>query len=616
MTSINKDNNDTQMSVPQMMRHLLRDAFDVLGWRVVAIFSAMLVTGLLEGLGLSLLFPLLAKFGIGDSGATNAVAETIDGLLKTLHIPDTLGAIIIFVVIVFLLQVSFELLRAWIQADNQSRYTESWHKRLFEAYFRANWSFFIRERTANRINAVVTQATRVSGAFYVMMQMATNVVVMLVYFSISLAAAWPVVIIMGTFGAVIYIIARPVARRGRIIGYELTEVSRQLQHRTSEYLQSAKLIKATATEPLVSELFHDTTNDYRQANRQAGFNPSLVLAVYSGAGYIALGSGIWFAIDVLAIDTASVLVSIYIFLRLYTRLTSVQQNLQAFSLSAPALPDVLLQLQGADAAVEDYHSGKGLPQSGPVTINIDNVCVNYGAKAALDGITANIGAGTVTGMTGPSGAGKSTLVDVIIGLLAPDTGTVSVNGISVNELDVSSWRRSVGYVAQDTILMNDTIAANITWGSVGHKSEEIRQAARHANALEFIEALPKGFDTQVGERGVRLSGGQRQRLGLARALMGKKRLLILDEATSALDSESEILVLEALESLRGQVTVLMIAHRLSTLTNADQILFLQNGKIVESGTWSELTSSSGNFSRLWNLQNMQSQIEILDSDQE
>lgn len=592
-----------RMTTPQILARLLRDALQVLGWRVVATFLAMMGAGFFEGLGLTLLFPLMAKFGIGSAGTPNVIAEGVDRLLRVLNVPDTLGAIIFFVVVVLLLQVGCNLLRLWFLADNKSHYTESWQRRLFDAFSRANWSFFIRERNANRVNAVIAQATRVSDAFYIMMLMATSVVMMIVYISISLVAAWPVVIIMSALGIAIYVAVRPVARRGRVIGEQMTEVSRQLQHSTTEYLQSAKLIKATATEHLVSQMFAGVTDNYRRIFRQAQFNPGLIYAIYSGAGYVALGTGIWLAIGVLKFDSAAVIVSIYIFLRLYTQLTTLQQSMQTFALAAPALPDMLGQLREAEAASEEYNTGVEMKASGPASVEISSVHLSYGELAALDGVSLSIRAGSVVGVTGPSGAGKSTLVDIIIGLLTPRRGKVLIDGTPLAKFDLSSWRRCVGYVAQETILLNDTVAANISWGNASATREDIRRAAREANALEFIEKMPEALDTQVGERGVRLSGGQRQRLGLARALLGKKRLLILDEATSALDSEAEASVLAALDSLRGHVTILMIAHRLSTLAKADQIVFLENGRIAESGTWSQLTRRTGKFKQLWKRQN-------------
>jgi ABC-type multidrug transport system fused ATPase/permease subunit len=220
----------------------------------------------------------------------------------------------------------------------------------------------------------------------------------------------------------------------------------------------------------------------------------------------------------------------------------------------------------------------------------------------LDGISFEIPAGTVVGVTGTSGAGKSTFVDLIVGLLKPDSGVIKIDGIPIDNLQLLQWRQSIGYVGQDTLLLDGTVALNIGWGTAGDR-QEIERAARAAQIHDFIASLPQGYDTEVGDRGVRLSGGQRQRVGLARALMGSKRLLILDEATSALDSANEYEVMHALSQLKGQITVVMVAHRLSTLNIADRIIVLERGEIVESGSWDELLAvGSGTFTRLWQVQ--------------
>jgi len=205
-------------------------------------------------------------------------------------------------------------------------------------------------------------------------------------------------------------------------------------------------------------------------------------------------------------------------------------------------------------------------------------------------------------LVGPSGAGKSTIADLIVGLYEPTSGSISINGHSILDLDLPSWQRRLGVVSQDTFLFNASISENLTFGLEGVTQQQLELAAAQAQAAGFIESLPDGYNTLVGERGYRLSGGQRQRLSLARALLRQPELLILDEATSALDSESERLVQEAIQQVEGQCTVLVIAHRLSTIVNADQILVLDQGCIIQRGNHQQLLASPGMYQRLWQQQ--------------
>jgi ATP-binding cassette subfamily C protein len=215
-----------------------------------------------------------------------------------------------------------------------------------------------------------------------------------------------------------------------------------------------------------------------------------------------------------------------------------------------------------------------------------------------------IDAGRTTAIVGTSGAGKSTVADLAMGLLSPDAGHVLVDGVPLTAGRLSAWRHSIGYVPQDGFLLHDSIRRNMLWACPTATDAEIWQNLETAAAADFVAKLAGGLDTVVGDRGVRLSGGERQRIALARALLNRPSLLILDEATSALDSANEQQILDAVARLRGQLTILLITHRLSTVRQADAIHILSGGRIVESGTWVELTGRDGAFHELWRAQGL------------
>jgi subfamily B ATP-binding cassette protein MsbA len=220
----------------------------------------------------------------------------------------------------------------------------------------------------------------------------------------------------------------------------------------------------------------------------------------------------------------------------------------------------------------------------------------------LDGISMEVKAGQIVALVGPSGAGKTTLAALLPRFYDPTKGAVCIDGADVRDFQLASLRDKISIVAQDTFLFNTTLAANIGYGRPGATEEEIREASANALALEFIEQLPDGFQTIIGERGARLSGGQRQRIAIARALLENAPILILDEATSHLDTESESLVQKALSNLIEGRTVIVIAHRLSTIRRADKIIVLDRGRIVETGRHDELVNAGGIYQRLHELQ--------------
>ena len=237
-------------------------------------------------------------------------------------------------------------------------------------------------------------------------------------------------------------------------------------------------------------------------------------------------------------------------------------------------------------------------------IRLENVTLNYSPELepSVRDICLVIPRGQTVALVGSSGAGKSTLADLLVGLYQPSRGKILIDGIDMQAIDLASWQRKLGVVSQDTFLLNNTIAANIAYGTPGADRQEIEAAAQAAQAAGFIAGLPEGYNTVIGERGYRLSGGQRQRLSLARALLREPQLLILDEATSALDSQSERLVQEAIERFERTHTVLVIAHRLSTIVNADLICVMDRGSIIERGRHADLMAAGGAYAHLWQQQ--------------
>jgi ATP-binding cassette, subfamily B, bacterial MsbA len=236
-------------------------------------------------------------------------------------------------------------------------------------------------------------------------------------------------------------------------------------------------------------------------------------------------------------------------------------------------------------------------------ITFDRVSFGYGDEPVLRDVSLAARRGQIVALVGPSGAGKSTLVDLIPRFHEPTSGRILLDDVDTREIRLDALRALVGIVSQDTVLFNDTVRANIAYGAGDRFTDaQIEAAARAANAHGFIRELPNGYDTVLGERGTRLSGGQRQRIAIARALLVDPPILILDEATSALDTESERLVQEAVDRLLAHRTVFVIAHRLSTVTHADQILVLDRGAIVERGTHAELLAIGGVYARLHALQ--------------
>jgi subfamily B ATP-binding cassette protein MsbA len=241
------------------------------------------------------------------------------------------------------------------------------------------------------------------------------------------------------------------------------------------------------------------------------------------------------------------------------------------------------------------------------SIHFDEACFAFGNSKIIKGVSFFIPKNATVALVGESGSGKTTLTDLMSLLLKPQGGQILFDGIPADELDLASWRNKIGFVTQDTVIFDDTIANNITLWEGDYDNDakvqsRVKHAAEQAYCDRFISELPQGYLTEIGERGVKLSGGQRQRLSIARELYKQPEILILDEATSALDSESERYIQESIDALKGKMTVVIIAHRLSTIKNADKIIVLDKGQVKEEGSFEELTSIDSRFKQMAELQ--------------
>jgi ATP-binding cassette subfamily C protein len=301
----------------------------------------------------------------------------------------------------------------------------------------------------------------------------------------------------------------------------------------------------------------------------------------------------------MGVAAGNVVVVLALFGRLFPRITTLQANLHYLSWNVPAVA-VIEQLQVAAEAEAERRNGSNVVTLGtsPTTLAIRDLRVNLGDRAVLDRVNLTLPVPGVVAVVGKSGAGKSTLVHTILGLVEINDGSIRLGKSDLASTSLEAWRRAIGYVPQETMLFHASIRDNLTLVNPAASDAEIEMAARRAHAYEFIQSWPDGFDAIIGDQGVKLSGGQRQRLGIARALLANPVILLMDEAMSALDAESEVELMRTVETLRKEMGILIVAHRLTTVRGADAIYVMDNGHVVESGTWKELMSSGTRFRAL------------------
>ncbi len=588
-----------------MLRRLAADCYGQLKWRAPLVAITMVVSDLLEGVGLALLLPVLSHVSNAQGTQSGMLGRWMSAGLNAVGLDQSLTSLLLVIVAAVFCQHAAYILASWLLANCKSRYLTSWRERLFKQVFDARWHFFTKRKSGQIANTIIEETRNVAQLVHEAARIFDSFIIVAVYLVLTFTAAWQVALITMAFGAVMFLVTSPILRRGLRTGIKTRALADDLQSMVIEFFSGAKLIKSTASERRADEMFQGAARHYAPLFVASTFHTNVIRSIYELVAITLLALCLGIGVSEFKLDFGSIVLSIYLFLRVYQRLSQIQQSAQTFQSFRSAFDAVQTLYRAASEDAEGSRSQKGdpLPKgTGGVSINLSDVSIRYDGKVALDGVTLTLPASSMIGIAGPSGAGKSTLVDCILGLASVDEGTIEIEGESLSRLALDSWRRAVGYVAQETFLFNTSVRDNVAWAHPEAGDAEIERALRRAHAWEFVQALPQGLDTEVGERGVRLSGGQRQRIGLARALLGPVRLLVLDEATSALDSESEKMVYEAIEDLRGQITIVMVAHRLSTMRGADILYLLEEGKVVESGSWDALIKGGTRFGDFWRLQ--------------
>lgn len=546
------------------------------------------VGAILEGIGINAIVPL-ASFITSGGTPTDFISRAIQAMFSFLHLPYKFSFLLGFILMLFMgraiVSVLFGYLRGLIVAD----FMRSESRNLMGLTLHASWPFLLRQKLGHVHSTLVRDLQMTSSLLSIISQIIQSFTGLLMYLLVAINISPIVTLSTAIGGAVLMLIIRPLSQRLRNMGRDLAATEKKISQFLSEHIIGMKAVKVAGAENRALSYVNGPIDMLRMLQTRVALIQSASAGVFQPFSIIFVLVLFALTYQLPGFSFVSFAAALYLVQKIFTYLESGQGALNNLHTMIPYAENMMefKQLLARHAQRE----GEGTrPFAFTQDLAFKHVSFSYAenTRPVLEDVSFSVKKGSTVGIMGPSGAGKTSIADIILRLFHPTSGQVMLDGVPLEDITLDEWRSHVGYVAQDLFMMNGSIEENIRFYRPELSEEDIIAATKQANIYEFIMTLPEGLKTHVGDRGVMLSGGQRQRVALARALAGKPELLILDEATSALDSASEKLIQESIRALHGDVTVVIIAHRLTTIEHSDRLLVLEQGRITEEGTPQEL----------------------------
>ncbi len=575
-----------------------------------AVLVLSIGVALAEGLSLGLVLPFLES--IRGEGSSSTVSDTPAGILIPFFEDlSTVAKIRTIAIALFLIQGTKSImmyLSTRLEIRLQIKVERDFRIGVFEHLLRAGMGFIYKEKLANLFTILHNFTGNSANLARTMVSTIPYITTLTLYVVLLLTISWELTLVaIGMAGLTTVMMGRLTGQL-RVWGSKYNQAAVRLNHVGLESLSAMRLIRLFAREDYTRERFIHGVDDLQQQAYGRSSLQALVSPLFAASNVLVLALLLVAATFIFQQDDTAWVELAVIFMVVLFRLMGPTSNLNSARARIagyiPALQSMIEFFRNEDKQFlpEGAAEFKQLRDG----IELERVSFRYSSTDSyvLKDVSFAIPKGKMTAIVGASGSGKSTLVSLLARLYDPTEGCLAVDGVDLKDYKSSTWRRRVGVVSQDTFLFNDTLRSNIRFGRLDATDEEIEDAARKANAHQFTLDMPDGYETMLGDRGIRLSGGEGQRVAIARAILAEPELLILDEATSALDTEAERLVQEAIDRVTEQRTVVAVAHRLSTIREADNIVVLEKGEVVEQGTHDELIAKRGRYWHFVRLQDL------------
>ncbi len=545
--------------------------------RVVGSVAALVVVALLEGISVVTLLPLLTVV-LGKSGPDqHGINEVFENAITWTGFKPSLEAFLILLVVVVLLKTALNMVATLQIARAQADTIADLRTRLLRGFLNARWQYFVSQPTGKLANGLGLEAQRAGALYAELCDVLSSTFQVAVYAGAAVLVSWQVTASALAVGLLMFVVLHGLMKKARHASQQTTEVMSSFNTRLIDSLNGIKPLKAMGVVRRLEPLLNFEIEGLRVATTRALFLKQTLMAAQEAVRIVAIAVMIYVVIRFAGQPIEALAVITVLFMRTLTVIGGFQKGW--YSVAISEVPYAHVKTMASTAEAQEEHGGGTRIPTLDRGIRFENVSFSYGDSDVLKSIDLHIPAGRFTCVLGSSGAGKTTLLDLAIGLIQPTAGRLLLDDQPLQEVDRDAWRHSIGYVPQEIFLFHDTLLCNVTLGDPALTATDAERALRSAGAWGFVEKLPDGINTIVGERGGRLSGGERQRISIARALVRNPKLLILDEATSALDMVTEAEIAGQLRMLTPAVTLLAITHRPTLVDHADTTLRIENGRL-------------------------------------
>lgn len=567
-----------------------------------AILVVSFVAALLEGIGISFLLPIVEQIqNSGSAESAGGVVGVFVAAYDTLGIPFTLEYIVVGVSLVMVARFTASFLVGWLRAHLRTGYIRHVQSEAFSNALDAEVSYFDERGSDEILNTIITETKYCGQVIEHVVAVIEQGLVSLIYVSVALYLAPRLTLFAAALLGGAVLLVRYGFEAGASIGSRVADANERVQQNVQAGTQGVRDVKLFNLTEEIYRKFESSVDQYARSEIKLKRNQAAMQNFYQLLIAVTIFALIYAAVRVSSLSLANLSVFLFAMFRLGPRVSTLNDFLYRIDGNLPHLVRTQQFIDELESREEAPDSTADVDE--PIdTIAFDDVRFAYESEEVLSGVSFDVDRHDFVAFVGPSGAGKSTIVGLLTRMYRPHDGTITADGHSIEEFDLEAWRKRIAVVRQHPYLFDDTLRYNLTVGNRDASDEEIREVCDIAQVTEFLEELPQGLETPLGDDGVRLSGGQRQRIAIARALLKDADFIVFDEATSDLDTNLEQRVHRGIETMDRDRGLFVIAHRLSTVTGADRIYAMENGRIVERGSHEELLDTRGTYSELYSRQ--------------